>query len=98
MKTIKYITMVLMSLTFLMISCENVLEENPPSNISISNFYTSGDDALAGLYGAYNSIYSFYGYTDIQYGEVNADNLTISPFVADLFEWDEFTYNTDITN
>ena len=32
------------------------------------------------------------------YGEINADDLTVSPLVSDSFEWDEFTYNSDVTN
>ncbi len=77
-------------------ACESVLEENPPSNISLSSFYQSEGDALAGLYGAYSNIYSFYGANALQYGEMNADNATISPIVSDQFAWDEFTYNSDV--
>lgn len=82
--------------TFILGACENVLEENPPSNISLSSFYQSEGDALAGLYGAYSNIYTFYGSNALQYGEMNADNATISPIVSDQFSWDEFTYNSDV--
>ncbi|MEQ6120365.1 RagB/SusD family nutrient uptake outer membrane protein [Reichenbachiella sp. MALMAid0571] len=78
-------------------SCEDVLVEDPPSNISLSSFYQSETDALAGLYGAYSNIYGFYGTTTMQYGEMNADDMTVSPLVSDNFSWDEFTYNSDVT-
>ena len=97
MKNIKYFISALMSILLFMTSCESYLEENPAGNISIANFYSSEDDAIAGLYGVYNSVYSLYGNTAINYGEVNADNATISPNVSDLFEWDEFTYNNGTT-
>ncbi|MEQ9286222.1 MAG: RagB/SusD family nutrient uptake outer membrane protein [Cyclobacteriaceae bacterium] len=86
----------LMLCTLILGACESVLEENPPSNISLSSFYQSEGDALAGLYGAYSNIYSFYGGNALQYGEMNADNATISPIVSDQFAWDEFTYNSDV--
>ncbi|SMG39247.1 RagB/SusD family nutrient uptake outer membrane protein [Arenibacter troitsensis] len=97
MKNIKYFISALMSILLFMTSCESYLEENPAGNISIANFYSSEDDAIAGLYGVYNSVYGLYGNTAINYGEVNADNATISPNVSDLFEWDEFTYNNGTT-
>ena len=97
MKNIKYFISALMSFLLFMTSCESYLEENPTGNISIANFYSSEDDAIAGLYGVYNSVYSLYGNTAINYGEVNADNATTSPNVSDLFEWDEFTYNNGTT-
>lgn len=91
----------LINITLILIiwcGCESVLEENPSSNISLANFYQTESDALAGLFGAYANLYSFYGNTAITYGELNADDLTISPVVSDRFEWDEFTYSNDITN
>ena len=81
----------------LTISCENILVENPPSSISLSSFYLSESDALAGLYGAYQLMYNVSAGTAISYGEANADNLTISPIVSDAYSWDEFTYNSDVT-
>ncbi|MBU3025251.1 RagB/SusD family nutrient uptake outer membrane protein [Zobellia galactanivorans] len=97
MKNITYLTGLMMSLALCLTSCEGDLEENPAGNISIANFYSSEDDAVAGLYGVYNSVYSLYGNTAINYGEVNADNATVSPNVSDLFEWDEFTYSNEVT-
>jgi hypothetical protein len=78
------------------VSCENILVENPPSSISLTNFYHSESDALAGLYGAYNLIYSVSGLNSINYGELNADDLIISPIVSEGFSWDFFTYNSDV--
>lgn len=78
-------------------ACEEVLVENPPSNISSTSFYQSEDDALAGLYGAYDNLYDVFSAMTL-YGEINADDLTVSPLVSDSFEWDEFTYNSDVTN
>ncbi|CAZ94977.1 RagB/SusD family nutrient uptake outer membrane protein [Zobellia galactanivorans] len=97
MKNITYLTGLMMSLAVCLTSCEGDLEENPAGNISIANFYSSEDDAVAGLYGVYNAVYSLYGNTAINYGEVNADNATVSPNVSDLFEWDEFTYSNEVT-
>ncbi|CAM4392002.1 RagB/SusD family nutrient uptake outer membrane protein [Zobellia roscoffensis] len=97
MKNIKYIGSVMMSFALWLTSCESDLEENPAGNISIANFYSSEDDAVTGLYGVYNSVYDLYGNTVINYGEVNADNATVSPNVSDLFEWDEFTYSNELT-
>ena len=77
-------------------SCEDVLVEDPPSNISSTSFYQSEDDALAGLYGAYSNLYDAFS-SMLLYGEMNADDLTVSPIVPDNFEWDEFTYNSDVT-
>lgn len=90
-----------LSLIVLMIlfsfSCEKILLEDPPSSISLSNFYETEEDALAGLSGAYSNMYSISGSSSLNYGEVNADDLGISPVVTDLFEWDFFTYNNDVT-
>lgn len=82
------------------VSCEKILVEDPPSSISLASFYQSESDALAGLYGAYGMMYSVLGGMSgnvVNYGELNADNLTISPIVSDRFAWDEFTYNSDVT-
>ncbi|MCG8322109.1 MAG: hypothetical protein MI921_21605, partial [Cytophagales bacterium] len=78
-------------------ACEDALVEDPPSNISISSFYQSESDAVAGLYGAYSNIYGFFGGTALLYGEMNADDMIVSPIVPDNFIWDEFTYNSDVT-
>lgn len=78
-------------------ACEDVLVEDPPGNISISSFYQSESDAVAGLYGAYNNIYGFFGATALLYGEMNADDMIVSPIVPGNFIWDEFTYNSDVT-
>ena len=87
--------MVLMVL--LTFSCEQILVEDPPSSISLANFYETEDDALAGLYGAYSDMYSVSGRSSLNYSEMNADDLVISPNVTDAFEWDNFTYNSDVT-
>jgi len=79
------------------VSCENILVEDPPSSISLSSFYQSESDALAGLYGAYSIMYDVLGNNSVNYGELNADDLGISPIVSDRFEWDYFTYNSDVT-
>lgn len=77
-------------------SCEDLLQENPPSNISLANFYTSEEDALVGLYGAYSGLYDLVPQAP-EYGEMIADDMTISPIVPDAFEWDEFTFNNEVT-
>ncbi|MDN5212935.1 RagB/SusD family nutrient uptake outer membrane protein [Fulvivirgaceae bacterium BMA12] len=82
---------------FVLGACEDVLVEDPPSNISINSFYQSESDALAGLFGAYSNIYGFYGSNGLLYGEMNADDMVVSPIVPDNFIWDEFTYNSDVT-
>ncbi len=79
------------------VSCESILEEDPPSSISLSNFYQSESDALSGLYGAYGVMYSIVNGNSINYGDLNADDLGISPIVSDAFAWDNFTYNSDVT-
>jgi hypothetical protein len=79
------------------ISCQGILEENPPSSISISSFYKSESDALIGLYGAYSNIYDISGTSCLNYGDLNADDLVIPPLVSDLFSWDKFTYNSEVT-
>lgn len=78
-------------------SCDYILDENPPSSISLSSFYQSESDALAGLFGAYSPIYGIAGRSYLYYGELNADDLEIDPIVNDHYEWDFFTYNSDIT-
>lgn len=88
----------LVSLILVFAACEDVLDENPPGNISSSNFYESEEDAITGLYGVYSSMYGVFSPGNItNYGEINADDLTISPIVPDRFEWDNFTYNSDVT-
>ncbi len=87
----------MVSFVMLIVSCENILDENPPSSISLSSFYQSESDAISGLYGAYSLMYNVSAGTGINYGELNADNLAISPIVSDAFAWDEFTYNSDVT-
>jgi len=83
----------------LLFACEDVLNEDPPGNISSTNFYESEEDAIAGLYGAYSNMYGVFSPGNVtNYGEVNADDMTISPIVPDRFEWDSFTYNSDITS
>lgn len=79
------------------LSCEQILVEDPPSAISLANFYETEEDALAGLYGAYSDMYSVSGRNSLNYSEMNADDLVISPNVTDAFEWDNFTYNSDVT-
>ena len=76
---------------------KSFLVENPPSSISLSSFYKTGNDALVGLYGAYSNIYGASANTAMLYGEMNADDMVISPIVSDDFQWDNFTYNSDIT-
>ncbi|MCG6190672.1 RagB/SusD family nutrient uptake outer membrane protein [Maribellus maritimus] len=96
MKNIFKISLIV-SFIMLIISCESILDENPPSSISLSSFYQTESDAIAGLYGAYSLVYNVSAGTAINYGELNADNLAISPIVSDAFSWDEFTYNSDVT-
>lgn len=96
MKNIFKINLII-SFTMLIISCESILDEDPPSFISLSSFYQSESDALAGLLGAYSPIYSIAGRSYLYYGELNADDLEIDPIVNDHYEWDFFTYNSDIT-
>ena len=98
MKIDKIFKIGVVAFTALFFSCERLLDENPPSNISIVNFYKSETDALAGLFGAYSNIYGFYETNAISYGDVIADDLTISPIVADAFDFDELTYNSNVTN
>jgi hypothetical protein len=78
-------------------SCNDLLEEDPPSNISLANFYQSEQDALVGLYGAYSNLYGLVSQAP-SYGEMIADDMTISPIVPDAFEWDEFTFNSEVTS
>ena len=82
---------------FLFSACESTLVEVPASNISINDFYTNENDAIAGLYGSYDNIYNFYSGTAHNYGEMNADNATISPIVSGGQATDDFTYNNDVT-
>ncbi len=96
MKNIFKLSLILLIAVFTF-SCEDLLVEDPPSSISLSSFYQSESDALAGLYGAYGLMYNVMGRNPIYYGELNADNLTISPIVSDGIAWDEFTYNSDVT-
>src|SRR5690606_23957729 len=42
-------------------------------------------------------IYNVSAQTYLNYGEVNADDLGISPIVSDAYSWDFFTYNSDVT-
>jgi hypothetical protein len=87
----------LLACTLFFSACEGVLVEDPASNISISSFYQSETDALTGLYGAYSNIYTFSSNNDLRWGEMNADNATVSPIVSDRFSIDEFKYNSDVT-
>lgn len=96
MKNIHKLSLIVLILIFT-ISCEKILVEDPPSSISLSSFYQSESDALAGLYGAYSVLYGISGTNSLNYGEVNADDLTISPLVSDLYTWDFFTYNSEVT-
>ena len=93
-KNINIYSLVLVLLSFA--ACEDLLQEDPPSNISLTSFYQSEDDATAGLYGAYSELYDVLPNL-ATYGEMNADNLTVSPIVPDNIEWDNFTYNSDVT-
>ncbi|MBD3631126.1 RagB/SusD family nutrient uptake outer membrane protein [Cyclobacterium sp.] len=77
--------------------CNDLLEEDPPSNISLANFYQSEEDALVGLYGAYSNLYGLVS-QEPNYGEMIADDMTISPIVPDAFEWDEFNFNSEVTS
>lgn len=97
MKNIFKLSLIVLILLFT-VSCENILVEDPPSSINISSFYQSESDALAGLYGAYSVIYSVSGVNSLNYGEMNADDLGISPIVSEGFAWDFFTYNSDVTD
>lgn len=83
--------------TIFFTACQGILDENPPSSISITSFYNSESDALKGLYGSYSNIYDICGVNDLNYGELNADDVIISPIVSDGFTWDKFTYNSEVT-
>lgn len=96
MKNIFKISLVI-SATIFFTACQSILEENPPSYISISSFYKTESEALKGLFGAYTNIYDISGITNLNYGELNADDVVISPIVSDLFAWDKFTYNSEVT-
>lgn len=95
MKNIFKYSLLFVPLMFV-ISCQSILEENPPSSISISSFYKSESDALIGLYGAYSNIYDISGTSYLNYSELNADDLVISPIVSDSFSWDNFTYSSNV--
>lgn len=77
--------------------CNYLLEEVPPSNISLANFYQSEEDVIVGLFGAYSNLYGLVSQAP-NYGEMIADDMTISPIVPDAFEWDEFTFNSEVTS
>ncbi|MHB1179837.1 MAG: RagB/SusD family nutrient uptake outer membrane protein [Daejeonella sp.] len=97
MKNIFKLSLFVLAL-FFFVACEkSILVEDPPSSISISNFYKSKSDALIGLYGAYSNLYDISGTSYLNYGEMNGDDMVISPIVSDGFAWDKFTYNSDVT-
>jgi len=91
----------LLILLLSIVSCEEVLKENPPSALSSKNFYETEEDALAGLYGAYtetNGYWSPLGRIYLLMGDMNADDMKQSPIVTDVIEWDIFTYSSEIIN
>ncbi len=96
-KTLKIKIYIVILFVFPLKSCNDLLQEDPPSNISLANFYESEEDALVGLYGAYNNLYGLVS-MEPNYGEMIADDMTISPIVPDAFEWDEFTFNSEVTD
>lgn len=74
----KYINLksILVGIVFLTLSsCEGLLIENPPSNISLASFYENESDAVSALNGAYSKVYSIYNGSFIDYGELMADDL-----------------------
>src|SRR5690625_241764 len=81
------------------IGCESILNEDPPGSISDVSFYQSEADAIAGLYGAYSSLYGVYGGGHfLNFGEMNADDAAISSVVTDRIDIDEFNYSSNVGN
>ena len=95
--TLKLRIYIIILIIFPLKACDDLLVEDPPSNISLANFYQSEEDVLVGLYGAYSNLYGLVSQAP-NYGEMIADDMTISPIVPDAFEWDEFTFNSEVTS
>ncbi|PRX11963.1 putative outer membrane starch-binding protein [Nonlabens ulvanivorans] len=69
-KTFAYTGIIL----FLFASCEDLVDEDPISEIGENNFYANNDDLLAAVISGYDGMQSFYRDQYFFWGEFRADN------------------------
>jgi len=72
-KNVKIIAIVVMVL-FSISSCEDLVDENPISEIGENDFYQSNEDLLAAVISGYDGMQSFYRDQYFFWGEFRADN------------------------
>lgn len=73
MKTIKRILILIIS--FLVVSCSDLLDKSPISSFSADGFYKTTSDAQTGVYGIYDAAQTAFKLNFAYWGEGRADNV-----------------------
>ncbi|PQJ77132.1 RagB/SusD family nutrient uptake outer membrane protein [Polaribacter glomeratus] len=75
-KLIKQVKLASSMLMLLLVgySCDDITEENPISEIGVSQFWLNNDDANAGVVAIYDALQGTYRSSHLQWGEFRADN------------------------
>lgn len=73
MKTIKRILILILS--FLVVSCSDLLDKSPISSFSADGFYKTTSDAQTGVYGIYDAAQTAFKLNFAYWGEGRADNV-----------------------
>lgn len=68
---------VFLLLTNLMVSCDDLVDENPISEIAPDNFWRNNDDAQAGVFAIYDAMQSAYNEENLLWSEFRADSWQI---------------------
>ncbi|MBE7177384.1 MAG: RagB/SusD family nutrient uptake outer membrane protein [Mucilaginibacter polytrichastri] len=76
--------------------CKKFLDVVPPSEITSANFYSSANDAEAGLVGCYDAMQpdSYYGFDMSGYGDVTSDDCDAGGDSQARQNMDDFTTNS----
>lgn len=81
MKLLNYLSISILTLSLLAVvsSCENVLEEQPYSQLSDAQFWKTNADAESGVSAIYDAMQKTYNSKYYAWGEFRADNFVASP-------------------
>ena len=73
MKTINLIIIIIIS--FLVVSCSDLLDKSPISSFSADGFYKTTSDAQTGVYGIYDAAQTAFRLNFAYWGEGRGDNV-----------------------
>lgn len=73
------LTVLLFSIVVLSVSCSDILNEQPISEIGPENFWNTNNDAAAGVAAIYDGMQAAYGAKYFLWGEFRSDNYVLAP-------------------